>query len=131
MDGKPILLCILLSLISIQAEVTPTSPRVERDVGITPGESFAETTRNYVHVVDNSRGALFTLDTATGEFLAATKLRGVPNSAALMCASRDNTKLFVPLSSARAIQVISFADLSTIDILHVPLAPQCLAMAAG
>jgi hypothetical protein len=80
---------------------------------------------------DISHNALYSLDTSSGEFVAGTKLRGVPGYAALMCVSRDNSKLFVPLASGQCIQVISLADLATSDILHVPFAPQCLAMAAG
>lgn len=131
MAVKSFLLALLLSTGALHAAVTPTSPRAEKQIELTMGESLAEVGRNFVHVVDKARPALLTLDTATGEFRSGVKLAGVPGYGALMCTSRDEQKLFIPLTSAQKIQVLSLKDFTTIDILHVGISPNCLAMAAG
>lgn len=125
------LIALTCLTISLHAEVDVTSPRIEKALPLTLVGSVAETTRNYVHLVDWAGPALFTLDTGTGQFIAGTKLAGKPGHRADMSISQDGTRLFVPLEGSKTVQVISLADLSTLDVLHVGEGPITAATGAG
>lgn len=119
--GKLQFLCVasfLLLASPIRGDVDVSAPRAVRS-GMKVAETIAETKRNYVHMIRDGAGELYTLDTDTGQFVAATKLRGAPSMGASMCFSLDETLLYVPLPSSQKIQIISLATLATIDVINV------------
>src|SRR2546430_17603182 len=112
--------------IPLRGDVPVGAPRAQLS-GFVVGESIAETKRSYVHFLRANAGELYTLDTDSGNFVAATKLAGIPGYAATLCFSLDETLLYVPLTSAQKIQIISLATLSTVDIINVGIAARSLA----
>ncbi|HEY6228987.1 MAG TPA: hypothetical protein VI282_17845, partial [Verrucomicrobiae bacterium] len=121
--------CVSASLFlttTTRADVDVAGPRAVRS-GIKVAETIAETKRNYVHMIRDGMGELYTLDTDTGQFVAATKLRGAPSMGASMCFSLDETLLYVPLPSSQKVQIISLATLSTIDVINVGIPVASLA----
>jgi hypothetical protein len=93
------------------------------------GLSIAEPHSNRVHIVDRTNDRLLTLDTDTGAFISSIRLQGKPGNFGYMCLSLDQRFLYVPLSSAQMLQVISLTDLATTDI--VPLSAVPTSVAAG
>ena len=127
--------CCLWVIFSLQtlvagAEVSPTSPRVEKVLDFPIGESIADLARPYVHILKKGGNELHTLNTETGEFIAATALQGVPGFGAVMCFSLDGEKLYVPLTSSQRVQIIGAETLETEDILHLDFPPGSVAYGA-
>jgi hypothetical protein len=94
------------------------------------GESYAETGRNRVHVIDRTNDRLLTVDTDSGNVLASTGLMGKPGYGALMSVSLDGKTLCVPLTSSSKLQFISLSDLVTLDVVSTGVPPGCTAAGA-
>jgi hypothetical protein len=112
------------------ADITPTSPRGQRVVAFEVGESYAETERNRVHVIDRTNDRLITIDTDSGNVLASTGLMGKPAYGALMSVSLDGSTLCVPLTSSSKLQFVSLSDLTTRDIVSTGVPPGSTAAGA-
>jgi plastocyanin len=100
----------------------------EQVVPFAPGTSLARTDTNLVHLVDSTNDQLLTLDTDTGNFISSIRLLGRPQG--LMCFSQNQQYLYVPLYSSQMLQIISVAELTTWDVVPLPVAPQTMAAGA-
>jgi len=90
---------------------------------------LAQPANNLIHIVDSTSDRLLTLNTESGAFISSVRLLG-KTASSLMTFSVDNQLLYVPLNSAQMLQVISLANLETLDLVPLSVVPGSLAAAS-
>jgi DNA-binding beta-propeller fold protein YncE len=92
------------------------------------GLSLGRPSTNQVHMVDSTNDRLLTLDTETGTFVSSIRLLGKPQG--LMALSVDQQFLYIPLTSAQMLQIISLTNLAACDMVPLTVVPTSLAAGA-
>ena len=90
------------------------------------GAMIADRTRNLAYVIDQTNQKLLAIDTELGTVAARAPLVATP-STGQMTLSTDGTRLYVPLSTAKKVQVFALPSLESANIFDLDFQPSSLA----
>ena len=104
-----------------------TAPlHAETQVNFAIGDMLSDPTRDLAYVIDNTDLQLLAINTDTGTVSKSVKLASAPGTGHLAL-SADGSHLYIALTAAQQIQVVSLPNLQQSDIINLNFEPYSLA----
>ncbi len=97
----------------------------EAQVNFAIGDMVADRTRDLAYVIDNTNNRILAIDTDLGSVSKSADL-AAPAGSGQMAISYDGTRLYVPLTAAKQIEVFQLPGLTQTDIINLSFSPSSL-----